>query len=406
MLTKRARPLVLVVDDLPENVLLLSTTLENDYQITVATSGQRALQLAAQNPPDLVLLDVMMPEMDGFQVCQALHQIPGCSEVPVIFVSALHETGDEALGLSLGAVDYITRPFQPALVKARVRNHLALKRQRDQLEQEVLERSQELAQALLARQLFESDLRLAQHLQLSMLPQSHWRIPGTHQGELFALLRPARVIGGDFYDYVDLGEGRLLFALGDVSGKGVTAALFMMRVFTLLRWLAPAASDPAHLLCNLNAALYEDNPASMFVCLACGLLDCATGEVLYSSGGEEGPVLLDPTRSPRLLDYPGGPALGIFPQVVYPLYRLQLQAGQTLLLASDGVAEASDASLEQFGLERLLQCLSQSGQTAPESVVQRCQKALDDFVGQAEPFDDLTLLALRPSAPEPVNSAD
>lgn len=136
---------ILIVDDSPENIMILLDLLRGQYTITVATNGKRALQLAGSNtPPDLILLDVLMPDMDGYEVCSQLKAVPGTSDIPVIFVTGLSDESDEQKGLDLGAVDFIQKPFSPPLVQARVRNHLELKKHRDHLEDVVQERTRDL----------------------------------------------------------------------------------------------------------------------------------------------------------------------------------------------------------------------------------------------------------------------
>ncbi len=132
---KPKQPVVLVVDDSPTNIDVLSNSLRPDYIVKAATNGKKALQIAfSDNQPDIILLDIMMPEMDGYEVCERLKSDPATQNIPVIFITAMSETVDEEMGLGLGAVDYITKPFSPALIKARVKNHIKLKQQRDQLE--------------------------------------------------------------------------------------------------------------------------------------------------------------------------------------------------------------------------------------------------------------------------------
>ena len=140
------KPRLLIVDDTPANIRILHELLRDDYDVRVATGGQAALDLAfSETPPDLVLLDVVMPDMDGYEVCSRLKADPRTRQVPVLFVTSLNDEEDEAKGLSLGAVDYITKPYRAGLVKARVRNHLELKRHRDDLAAMVRERTTELA---------------------------------------------------------------------------------------------------------------------------------------------------------------------------------------------------------------------------------------------------------------------
>lgn len=391
------RPRVLIVDDTPENIFMLSATLKHGYVLTTATNGGEALALAAQAPhPDLILLDVCMPDMDGYQVCEILKKTPGCANIPIVFVTGLSSAEEERVGLRAGAVDYITKPFHPELVKARVNNHIELKRHRDNLEQEVQRRSRELVQATLARTMLENDLRLALKLQLSLLPPARYRSPQTGGCDIATVLRPARAIGGDFYDYLHLSPQKVLFTLGDVSDKGVASALFMVRVVTLLHWLAPTSSHPSELLESLNKALCHDNDAGMFVTLGCGLVDLDKGEVLYASGGHEEPILVTPGRAAQQLKVDGGPALGLYEDSSFPSHCWTLKRGQSLVLLSDGVTEANDSAAREFGQERLVECLGYLADGSPSTVLDACLQAVEGFTAGAELSDDLTLLTLQP----------
>lgn len=391
------RPRVLIVDDTPENIFMLSATLKHGYVLTTATNGGEALALAAQAPhPDLILLDVCMPDMDGYQVCEILKKTPGCANIPIVFVTGLSSAEEERMGLRAGAVDYITKPFHPELVKARVNNHIELKRHRDNLEQEVQRRSRELVQATLARTMLENDLRLALKLQLSLLPPARYRSAQSGGCDIATVLRPARAIGGDFYDYLHLSPQKVLFTLGDVSDKGVASALFMVRVVTLLHWLAPTSSHPSELLESLNKALCHDNDAGMFVTLGCGLVDLDKGEVLYASGGHEEPILVTPGQPAQQLKVDGGPALGLYEDSSFPAHCWNLKRGQSLVLLSDGVTEANDSAAREFGQERLVECLGYLADGSPSTVVDACLQAVEGFTAGAELSDDLTLLTLQP----------
>ena len=386
---------VLVVDDTPQNIHVLLETLKDSYRIVAATSGAKALQLASRAPlPDLILLDVMMPEMSGYEVCEQLKKDPQTEKIPVIFVTALHEAGDEEKGLELGALDFITKPFHPALVKARVRNQLELKRHRDHLEEEVQRRTQELWAANMARQKLENELDVARDLQKSMLAKERFFLPGDGGGELAALLRPARAVGGDLYDYALLNDQKLLLVMGDVSDKGVPAALFMVRALTLLRSISSQVANPGDLLRQVNLALCRVNETFMFVTLACWVVDLATLEWQYASGGHEPPLLLD-DREARYLELEAGPALGLIEDAEFPVHHGRMAPGSTLLMYTDGVTEAEDASLACYGSERLLAAAERHRGRAPHEFLQRLSDDVKEFVGQREQSDDLTALALR-----------
>ena len=391
------RPRVLIVDDTPENIFMLSATLKHGYALTTATNGSEALALATQAPhPDLILLDVCMPDMDGYQVCEILKKTPGCANIPIVFVTGLSSAEEERVGLAAGAVDYITKPFHPELVKARVNNHIELKRHRDNLEQEVQKRSRELVQATLARTMLENDLRLALKLQLSLLPPARYRSPQMGGCDIATVLRPARAIGGDFYDYLHLSPQKVLFTLGDVSDKGVASALFMVRVVTLLHWLAPTSNHPSELLASLNQALCLDNDAGMFVTLGCGLADLEKGEILYASGGHEEPILVTPGQPAQQLKVEGGPALGLYENSKFPAHRWKLKRGQSLVLLSDGVTEANDSATREFGNERLVESLGYLQDCNPSTVIDACLQAVEGFTAGAELSDDLTVLTFQP----------
>ena len=387
---------LLVVDDTPDNLTLLSGLLRDEYRVKVANSGDRALKIAqAYAPPDLILLDIMMPEMDGYEVCRRLKANHRTRDIPVVFLTAKSEVDDETMGLALGAVDYITKPISPPIVLARIKTHLAMKRVadflRDQntfLENEVQRRSDQLVQATLARQRVESELNLALKLQRSMLPNTGYRVQGW---QVASYLQPARTIGGDLYDYFLVGPDRLFFAAGDVSDKGVAAALFMVRVLTMLRWLAPTSTDPAQLMKDLNVALCRDNEACMFVTLGCGILDLKTRQVVYACGGHEPMVLFG--AQTRLLDLEGGPALGLIDEAEFPLHAFRLGEDESLMLLSDGVAEANNPAQAEFGYDRLLSLIRPSVGGA-QALVELALEAVAAFTEGAEAHDDLTIMVI------------
>ena len=368
---------VFLVDDEKSNLDALVETLQGHHLLSVALDGESALESIAHSPPDLVLLDLMMPGVDGYEVCRRLRADPATRELPVVFLSALGEAASKARGFEAGGTDYITKPFEAIEVRARVRSLLKGKIYQD------------TARASLA-----SELRVAQEIQRGMVPKDFkglsWGLPI----DVHALLEPAREVGGDFYDVFPIGEGRVCIALGDVSGKGIPAALFMAITATLLRATARHVQRPAQILSHVNDELARDNPSSMFVTLFCAILDTRTGKIVFASGGHTSPVLVRPGGMPRLLADRPGTVVGIQPNLSFEQRELQLEPGDTLLLYTDGVTEAFDPDRLCFGEDRLLQIL---GDAAPASkeLVDRVLEGVRAFARGESQSDDIALLAIR-----------
>src|SRR6201982_2397738 len=198
------RKILLLVDDAPANLQVATSILKDIYKIRVATNGAKALALVKDAPPpDLVLLDVMMPGMDGYEVCTRLKAAPETQDIPVIFLTGQTEIEDETRGFEVGAVDYIHKPFSPAIVKARVQTHLTLRGIREQL-----------AQQLLA---IRNELETARQIQLSILPRELPKIAGL---DIAARYIPMTSVAGDFYDFIPVDENHIGILVADVSGHG------------------------------------------------------------------------------------------------------------------------------------------------------------------------------------------
>jgi phosphoserine phosphatase RsbU/P len=240
------------------------------------------------------------------------------------------------------------------------------------------------------------ELAMARDIQQSFLP-THADPLGPSGPELYARVYPAREVSGDLYDYFPLKDGRLAFFLGDVSGKGMPAALFMIMVRTLIRHLAPAAASPANLLQRLNAALVADNPTALFVTLAHGVYDPRDGSVVVAVGGHPPPLVRATDGSVQVLDLRPGLMLGATP--VEPLAedrRLTLAPGETLVLYTDGFTEAFTPDRKtMFGIEGLVEVLGKSASSPLGVCAERARTAIERFTGQTELQDDQTLLLLR-----------
>jgi sigma-B regulation protein RsbU (phosphoserine phosphatase) len=244
-----------------------------------------------------------------------------------------------------------------------------------------------------AKERLESELKVARKIQMGMLPSGH--AGGPAEGyEVAAHLEPARAVGGDLYVHFVEG-GRAYFMLGDVSGKGVPAALFMARTKTLFDALAPHATDPGSLLEELNHRLCAENEQGMFVTGICGVLDPGSGELLFASAGHEPPLRVGPNGPPAPLEVDGGPILGLLDHARFPLNRTRLAQGESLLAFTDGVTDAADVRGVLFGAERLVDAIKQSAPDDAQALTETVFRVVQQFAEGAPQADDITVLSMR-----------
>jgi sigma-B regulation protein RsbU (phosphoserine phosphatase) len=255
-----------------------------------------------------------------------------------------------------------------------------------------LERAR-LIEAYVEKERMEEALKLAHDIQMSMLPKIFPPFPERHEFDIFAVLAPAKEVGGDFYDFFFLDDDHLCFAVGDVSGKGVPAALFMAVTKTLFKATAGNGGTPSEILARLNAEICRDNESCMFVTVFCGILDIRTGQVDYSNGGHNLPYYLHHSGVTPL-ENPGGRALGVAEQSAYISGRTFLNPGEALLLYTDGVTEAMDPEETLYSDQRLEQFLDRHRGSSPRQVISDLVSDVRHFAGATPQSDDITVLAL------------
>lgn len=404
------KPNIMVIDDTPDNLRLLVGMLsEQGYKARPVPNGKLALSAVQAAPPDLILLDINMPDLNGYQVCEKLKSDSETREIPVIFLSALGETLDKVKAFNVGGVDYITKPFQIEEVLVRVQTHLRLRQLRRELEEinlnleeRVRHRTEELMKVTEEKVKMERDLDIARRIQASMLPRTFPAFPERDDIDVWGSMEPAKQVGGDLYDFFLIDERHLFFCLGDVSGKGVPAALFMATVKTLVKDKALAGVPPADLLFQVNNSLLPDNDNCMFASLFCGVLDLDEQRMECANGGHNPPLVWTPETSEfQYLDEARGLVLAVAPveAKVYQQQIIDLPKGGILFLYSDGVTEAVDAHNDQFSENRLRSTLNHSGGDAsPETLVKNVETSLANFVGDEPQFDDITMLAVKHNA--------
>jgi sigma-B regulation protein RsbU (phosphoserine phosphatase) len=331
-----------------------------------------------RSPPDLVLLDIVMPDVDGYEICRKLRAAEATRELPVMFLSSLEDVKDKTRGFEAGANDYLTKPFEILEVKARVQSLLKAKSYADAVKAAA-----------------ERDLRIAREIQTGLLPANiAAQIQGTGL-DVHAVLEPAHQVGGDLFEVLRLEGGRVLVAVGDVSGKGIPAALFMAVTMTILRSMARQGHTPEEILRRLNDELLDQNPRGMFVTLQVMVFDPHERKVTCASAGHHAAVRLIPGRQPDLVFTTSGRVLGLLPGESIRGETQPLEPGETFVLFTDGVSEAFSADGELFGEERLLAHLHASpGRTARETT-QCVLDAVRRHAAGARQSDDITVVAVR-----------
>src|SRR3984957_15138818 len=325
---------VLVVDDAPANIQIVNSILKDIYKIRVATSGSKALELVKVAPlPDLVLLDVVMPEMDGYEVCKRLKMDPETRDIPVIFLTGQTEVEDETKGFDVGAVDYIHKPFSPAVVKARVRTHLVLRGIREQLAQQLLT--------------IQKELETARQIQLSILPSVIPKIEGL---DIAARYIPMTSVAGDFYDFIIVDKKHIGILVADVSGHGMPAALIASMLKIALSSQVAHAADPAQVRAGLNQALCGKFQHH-YVTAAYLFVDMQKRTLTYAGAGHPPMLLRDGSSKAVRNVVENGLFLGRFPSATYSSLELPLNAGDRVLLYTDGIPETTNPAGVEFGTD-------------------------------------------------------
>jgi len=248
--------------------------------------------------------------------------------------------------------------------------------------------------AALERAAVQRDLDLARELQGGLLPKvfpTREEAPGI---ELFARLEPAKEVSGDLYDFFPIEPGKMCFVVGDVSGKGIAAGIFMAVTRTLIRATAVPGRGPVEIMNRVNAQLAKENQASLFVTMILGIVDTATGRMVYGQGGHNPPILV-PVQGKPTYEPAGGMPLGVFEDAKFGERELQLKPGETLLVYTDGVTEAMNQAKDLFGEDRLEKAVTGVVDLSPEKIAERVIEQVEGFVLEAERSDDITLLAIQ-----------
>jgi phosphoserine phosphatase RsbU/P len=373
-----AQKLILIVDDTPTNIGVISGALKDSYKTKIATDGQKALALAsAEDKPDLILLDVMMPEMDGYEVCSRLKADPTTREIPIIFLTSQTSAEDETRGFEVGAVDYVHKPFSPAVVRARVRSHILLREARAQL-----------AQQLLA---LNTELEMARQIQLSILPHELPKLGGL---DIAVRFHPMASVGGDFYDFINVDDKHLGILLADVSGHGLPSALIASMLQVALTAQVDHAPEPGKVLAGLNKALcgkFTEN----FVTAAYTYVDIDKKLIRYAGAGHPPLVRCLGSNVKACTVMENGIVLGMVDGSTYKALELPLESGDRYVLYTDGIVEAANPNAELYGTDRLMRFVEEKHSLNTQETADAILNEITGWIGTSSTAvqqDDMTLL--------------
>ncbi len=376
---------ILVVDDEPDlEVLILQKfrrkIRKNIFKFYFASNGLEALeQLETNEDIDMILTDINMPQMDGLTLLEELLKLPVLAKAVV--VSAYGDMDNIRTAMNRGAFDFLTKPIDFSDLEVTIDKTLS--------ELLVLRKGLQAQNALSA---IKQEMELAGRLQQSILPSTYPECP---EITIYGKMVPAKEVGGDFYDFFFVDDDRLGFIIADVSGKGVTAAMFMGVSRTLLRFTALQGMSVDKVLSYVNNMLCVDNEICMFVTVIYGVLNIKTGELSYANGGHNPPVRMKAGSPIEILPRTQGIALGIMDDVDFEEGQIQLEPGDLLYLCTDGMPDAEDEAHEFFGEDRLMEELNKMEENTPEYVVNRTYKIVTDHVAAGPQFDDMTQLAIQ-----------
>jgi len=368
---------LLLVDDNPTNLQVLYQTLETTgCKLLVAKNGETALSIAQKASPDLVLLDIMMPGIDGFEVCRRLKADPATAAIPVIFLSALTDTKDKVQGLQLGAVDYVSKPFQPDEVIARVNTHLTIHRLKREVEKK--------------KDALENELKIVSDVQRRLLPKKVPEITGL---KLAIHYETSLYAGGDYYDIAKMPDNQWGFLVADAEGHSAPAAVMMAMTCALFRSYPQPPTEPGKLLYFLNEHLCKVAEPS-FVTALYIIYDANRHILKIARAGHPLPMIWR-SAGQKAIEYD---CSGVFPMGIDPYDQVpvtteaELQPGDRILMYTDGVTERFSTDGKTYGEERLMRQLEVNRQGNPQEMLAAIMQDVDAFANGRPADDDQALL--------------
>jgi len=355
-----------------------------EYHFVFAHNGLEALSKLIEHPDiGVILSDINMPEMDGLTLLLKLKELKHPS-LKTVVVSAYGDMENIRTAMNRGAFDFLTKPINFEDLEITINKTI------DEIVQQrraLIEHDQLIS--------IQSDLNVAREIQQGILPQTFPPFPDRTDFGIFATMVAAKEVGGDFYDFFMIDNDRLGIVIGDVSGKGIPAAIFMAVSRTLIRATGLKGTEPGECLGYVNNLLCNESVSGMFVTVFYAIINMKTGEMEFANAGHNPPYLLNRDGSVITVPTTGDTILGFFEDLHYKTQRLTLKPGQSVMLYTDGVTEAFSRTNEVYGEERFEACLAKLPDTGTKQIVEAVVEDVNRFATGAPQSDDITLLLLK-----------
>jgi len=380
---------MLVVDDEPDLESLIRQRFrkkirDGEYDFVFAQNGLEALsKLLEHKDVGIILSDINMPEMDGLTLLAKLNELKNPA-LRTVIVSAYGDMDNIRSAMNRGAYDFVTKPVDFNDLERTIEktiNELAIIRN-------AIKEHNKLSA-------IQHDLDIARDIQLAILPKKFPPFPNINEVDIYAAMEPAKEVGGDLYDFFMLDDHRLGIVIGDVSGKGIPAAIFMAVSRTLIRATALKGNQPNECFTYVNNLLCNESISSMFVTAFYGIFDFKTGELRYVNGGHNYPYIISKTGEVKTLEPTNDIVLGLFENYTFNSGKINLEKGDTLFLYTDGVTEAADVNENLYSDERLEELLKSKYSLSIKEIIDEVFLSVHDFSKGAEQSDDITALAIR-----------
>jgi sigma-B regulation protein RsbU (phosphoserine phosphatase) len=380
---------ILSVDDEQDMEILLTQYFRRkikrgEYQFTFARNGVEALQLLLAQPDfDIILSDINMPEMDGLTLLTKINEMRN-PVLKCIVVSAYGDMENIRTAMNRGAFDFTTKPINLEDMELTIEKAI---------EQINFIKNAQSEHTQLAS--IQSDLKIANEIQQTILPKKFPPWPDIQSFDIYASMRAAAYIGGDFYDFFLIDSDRLGFVIADVSGKGIPAAIFMAISRTVIRAIALTENSASACMTRSNLILCQESVSDMFVTAFYGILNIRSGIVTYCNAGHNPPIIIRDNNQASYVPLTHNCILGAIPNAQFHEKELRMNPGDALLLYTDGVTEAMNSQNELYGANRLLNLCQQQAGIPPGETVSQVTNAIDNFTQGAVQSDDITMLSIQ-----------